>query len=174
MINYIFRNSFWTIKKRPKITVPYTLLDLIVEIAGLVAILFMWIVLIVTYSKLPDSIPMNYDISGQINKYGGKSNIIILVAITTVVFIGMTILSRFPRVFNYPVIITENNAFLQYRNMARMIRCLKLAIILVFGYFVIHTVFYTGENIGIFVMPLALAIVFIPTIYFIVKSFMYR
>jgi len=174
MIHYIFRNSWRAIRKRPKIKTGLTIFDLIVEIAGLVALLAMWIVLMVTYSGLPDIIPIHYNGLGQADNFGGKSNILILSVIATVIFVVMTILGMFPRVFNYPVKITENNAFLQYRNASRMVRCLKLAIVLVFGYLVLHTALNTGDNIGIWFMPVVLAIIFIPMIYYVAKSFIYR
>ena len=174
MIQYIFRNSWWAKRKRSKITIRFTLFDLILEISGLVAVLAMWIFLIATYSGLPDMIPTHYNGSGQVDNFGGKSSILMLPVIATAVYAGMTILCRFPHVFNYPVIITENNAFFQYGNMVRMFRCLKLVLVLIFGYLIFHTALNTGRGIGIWFTPVLLAVIFIPVIYFMAKSFMYR
>ena len=179
MTHFIFRNSWWAIRKRPKIKIGITLFDLIIEIAGLVALLTLWIVLMVNYSGLPDAIPLHFNGAGQVDHFGGKNSIFILPVIATVLFAGMTILSRFPHVINYPVRITEKNAFLQYRNMARMVRCLTLTIILFFGSLVFHLILYSGENaegqgLGIWFIPVSLAIIIIPVIYFMVKSFIYR
>ena len=176
MNHFLFRNSWWSKRKRPRINIGVTLFDFIIEITGLVAVLAIWGSLAVTYSGLPDAIPIHYNM-GQVDKPGGKNSIFILPALATVLFVGMKILCRFPHRFNYPVKITENNAFLQYRNMAKMIRCLTLAIILVFGYIFFHTVLNTGENtagIVIWFLPVTLATIFIPITYFMVKSFMYR
>jgi uncharacterized membrane protein len=174
MIRFIFRNSWWAKRKRPKIRIWLTLFDLIIEIAGLVAVLAIWILLLATYSRLPDVIPIHFNSLGQVDNFGEKSEIFMIPAIATVLFVGMTILSRFPHVFNYPVKITENNAFMQYRNAARMIRCLNLSIVLVFEYIVLHTVLNTGKSIGIWFAPFSLALIFVPVIYFMVKSFIYR
>ena len=154
-----------------------TIFDLIIEIAGLAAVLAIWISMALTYSGLPDSIPVHYNGLGQVDRFGEKNSIFILPVLATVLFAGMTLLSRFPRVLNYPVQITENNAFFQYRNMARMVRCLTLATVLIVGCMFLHSVLHTGENaggIGIWFLPAVLAIVFIPIIYFMVRSFMYR
>ena len=177
MNHFIFRNSWWSKRERPKIKVGLTLFDLIIEIAGIVAVLAIWISVSITYSGLSDIIPLHYNGLGQVDRFGEKSSIFILPVLATVLFVGMTILSRFPHVSNYLVRITENNAFFQYRNMARMVRCLMLAIVLVFGYLVFHTILNTGENaggIGIWFLPVTLVIIFIPVIYFMVKSFIYR
>jgi len=173
MNNFLFRNSWWAIRKRPKIKIGFTLFDLIVEIVGVIAVLAMWIILIVTYSGLPDVIPIHYNASGQADHFGGKNSIFILPVVATVVFAGMTILSRFPHVLNYPVKITENNASFQYSNMLRMLRFLKLAIVLLFGYLVLHTA-QSADGIGGWFMPVILGVIFVPTIYFLVKSFIYR
>jgi hypothetical protein len=176
-MNYIFRNSWWNKRKRPKIKIWLTLFDLIVEIAGFVAVLAMWILLLTTYSTLPDLIPIHFNGIGEVNHFGEKNSIFMLPVIATVLYAVITILSRFPHILNYPVKITENNASFQYRNMLRMIRIVKLMIVLIFGYLLLHTILNTGENtqgLGIWFMPVSLAIVFIPVIYFMVKSFMYR
>ena len=173
-MNYLLRNAWWNKRKRPKIKIRFTLFDLFIEIAGLVAVLAMWILLIATYSGLPDVIPTHYNGSGQVDNFGGKSSIFMLPVIATAVYAGMTVLCRFPHVFNYPVKITGNNAFLQYGNMARMVRCLKLVLVLIFGYLIFHTALNTGRGIGIWFTPVLLAVIFIPVIYFMAKSFMYR
>jgi len=174
MIQFIFRNTWWVKRKRPKIKIWLTVFDLVIEIAGLVAVLAMWILVIATYSGLPDVIPTHYNGLGQADHFSGKSGIWMLPVIATAVYAGMTILNMFPRVFNYPVKITEDNAFFQYRNMARMVRCLKLVLVLIFGYFVLHTALNTNNDFDIWFTPLLLAMIFIPVIYFMVKSFMYR
>ena len=177
MSHFIFRNSWWSKRKRPRINIGITVFDLIIEIAGLVAVLAIWILLVVTYSRIPDTIPLHYNELGQIDRFGGKSSIFILPVLATALFVGMNILCRLPHLFNYPVKITENNAFFQYRNMARMVRCLTLAVILIFGYIFLHTVLNTGENadgLGIWFLPVTVAMIFIPAIYFMVKSYIYR
>jgi len=177
MIDFIFRNSWWAIRKRPKIKIGLTLFDLIIEIAGFVAILAIWILLMVTYSGLPDVIPINLDHLGQVRSLEAKSSIFKMPIIATASFVVLTILSRFPRVFNYPVKITENNAFFQYSNMAKMIRCLNLAIVLIFGFTVFYTVLYVDGSGGVWFMPLMLVIglsPLIPVIYFWTRSFKYR
>jgi len=151
--------------------------DIIIEIAGLVAVLATWILLIAVYTRLPDVIPVHYNGLGQADAFGKKSEIFTLPVIATIVFAGMTVLSRFPHVFNYPVIITENNVSFQYGNMARMLRCLKLSLVLVFGSLVLQTVRNAegnAEGLGVWFLPFVLAILIIPVLFFMIKSYMYR
>ena len=176
-MSFILWNSWWSIRNRPRIKIWLTIFDIVIEIVGIVAVLALWILMAATYSKLPDVIPTHYNAQGQADGFGGKSSILMLPVIATILYAGMTVLSRFPHIFNYPVKITESNASFQYRNMTRMIRCLKLGLVLVFGCIVFQTIRNatgTTEGLGIWFLPFILAIIVIPVIYFTVKSFMYR
>ena len=177
VINYIFRNSWWLKSKRPKVKTRFKIFDLIMEIAGVAAVISLWIFLMTSYSNLPDVIPFNFNTAGQADGFDNKSKIFILPVIATALFVVMTILSRFPHFFNYPVKITENNAQFQYENMTRMLRLVKLSLVLVFGCIVFQTIrTATGnaDGLGVWLLPTTLAIIFIPVIYFAVKSFIYR
>jgi len=94
--------------------------------------------------------------------------------IATVLFVGLTFLNKFPHIFNYPTNITPHNALRQYTNATRMIRYLKLVIVVIFGLIAFKTIQNgNGEanGLGIWVLPLTLGLIFIPLIYFVIKSF---
>jgi uncharacterized membrane protein len=161
---------------RPKLRIPLTIFDLIMEIAGVVALIALWIIIIVPYSKLPDTIPTHFNSAGEANDFGSKNFIFILPVIATVTYIGFTILNRFPWLFNLPVEVTEHNAFMQYRNATRMVRSLKLILVLVFGFTAFHMIQSASGNAVSFggFTVIILAAVIIPVIYYIVKSFIYK
>ena len=164
-------------KNRPKMRIGWTMFDLIIEITGLIAVLSMWLIVLLIYFKLPEIIPTHYDITGAVDGFGNKTFILLLAAITTIIFAGMTVLNRFPHVFNYIVKITENNAFVQYMLACRMIRCLKFAIVLLFDLLVIQTIRIAEGKVDSFsawFIYLALGVIFLIVIYFMVKSFIYR
>lgn len=159
---------------RPKIKLELITTDKIVEIAGWVLIVAFWTLTITTYSNLPDTIPIHYNGAGQADGFGGKSSILILPVIATVLYIGMTILNKFPHVFNYPTNITQDNALRQYTNATRMIRYLKLNIVFIFGIIAFKTIQNANgeaDGLGSWFLPLILGLTFIPLIYFIIKSF---
>ncbi|MCO5259237.1 MAG: DUF1648 domain-containing protein [Crocinitomicaceae bacterium] len=118
---------------QPKIKVPLTLMDKLLEMAIIVALITLWIVLITNYSSLPDTIPVHYTIKGEVDGYGSKSTLIVLQIVSTVMTIGLTLLNRFPHIFNYPFQITEQNAVVQYRLATRFMRFLTLILVLIFG-----------------------------------------
>ena len=164
-------------KNRPKIKIGLTMFDLIVEIAGLVAVLAMWILIFAFYFKLPEIIPVHYDAAGAVNGLGKKSFILILAAIATIIFAGMTVLNWFPHRFSYMVKITETNAFTQYTLACRMVRCLKLAIIFICNFVIIQTIRIAegkADSLPVWFIYVSIGLIFLITIYFIIKSFIYK
>ncbi|MFM7328678.1 MAG: hypothetical protein ACKO3B_08090, partial [Bacteroidota bacterium] len=89
-------------------------------------------------------------------------------------FICLTILNNYPHVFNYPVSINTQNAYAQYKSATTMIRFLKLSLILVFLILFNYTIkTATGEidELGLWFLPLSLALIFIPLLVYIIVSF---
>jgi hypothetical protein len=111
---------------------------------------------------------------GQADGFGGKGNILTLPFIATTLFAGLTILNKFPHVFNYPINITADNALKQYTNAVRLIRYLKFIIVIIFGLIALQTIRNANgqtSGLGVWFLPLILGLIFIPLIYFVIKSF---
>jgi len=159
--------------ERPKLKLELTTFDKTLEILGWTSILATWVLTITNYTTLPDTIPIHYNAAGQADGFGRKATILTLPLIATVLFVGMTILNKFPYIFNYPTNITQDNALRQYTNATRMIRYLKLIIVIIFGLIAFKTIQNTNgqaDGLGIWFLPLTLGLIFIPLIYFVVKS----
>lgn len=158
---------------RPKIRLELNRADKVVEITGWVTLISIWILVTLNYSDLPDIIPIHYNVEGIADRFGDKANILILPLIATTFFIGLTILNKFPHIFNYPTTITENNASRQYGNATRMIRYLKLMLAVVLGLIAFKTIQNAGgqtDGLGIWFLPFMLSVIFVPLAYFIIKS----
>jgi uncharacterized membrane protein len=161
-------------EERLGIKLELTTTDKTVEVIGWIALLIIWVLTITSYSNLPDTIPTHYNGAGQVDGFGGKGNILTLPLLATVLFIGLTILNKFPHIFNYPTNITEENAFRQYTNATRMIRYLKCIIVVVFGLIAFKTIRSASgqsDGLGVWFLPLAIGLIFISLAYFVIKSF---
>ena len=94
--------------------------------------------------------------------------------ISTFLFIGLTVLNKFPHAFNYPTNISEKNAYRHYTNATRLIRYLKLIIVFIFGliaFKTIQTAEGKADGLGLWFLPLTMVLIFIPITYFTIKSF---
>ncbi|TKK69209.1 DUF1648 domain-containing protein [Ilyomonas limi] len=161
-------------ERRPKLKVKLTPMDKAIEFTGLFTLLFMWGLAIYYFFILPDTIPIHFDASGKPDGYGQKATIFILPFTALIIFIVMTLLNKYPYIFNYPVNITASNALKQYTYGTRIIRYLKTAIIVIFTIILLFTYLTaTGKSNGLsnWFLPSMLALLLIPTAYFIAKSY---
>ena len=159
--------------ERPKIKLIPTSVDKLVDLLGWIILLALWALTITHYSTLPDTIPTHFNAAGEADGFGSKASIIGLPFIATLLFIGLTVLNRYPHIFNYPSPVTQDNALRLYTLATRMLRYLKLVLLVVFGGIGFMTVQHaTGKaaGLGVWFLPLTLVLTFIPLIYFVVKS----
>ena len=160
-------------EERPKINVQLTTTDKLVEIIGWLLIGAIWVLTITNYSTLPNTIPTHFNGAGEADGFGSKASIIGLPFIATLLFIGLTVLNRHPHSFNYPSPVTQNNALRLYTLATRMLRYLKLVLVVVFGgieFMTIQNATGKAAGLGVWFLPLTLVLIFLPLIYFVVKS----
>lgn len=161
-------------EERKKIKLELSTADKALEIFAWITILAIWILTFIFFSNLPDTIPIHFNGTGQVDGYGSKANILTLPIVATIIFIGLTVLNKFPHIFNYPVAVRDDNAKMLYTYATRLLRFLKLSIVVIFGFIEFKTIQNAqgeADGIGVWFLPFAMLLVFIPLIYFIVKSF---
>src|ERR1700722_9506305 len=112
--------------ERPVIKIELTTADKMAEVIGVLVLVTFWAVTLFYYSKLPDTIPTHYNISGQADDHGSKTTILLLPVVGTILFLALTFVNRFPRSFNYPTPITAENAKSQYTTATRLLRYMKI------------------------------------------------
>ena len=163
-----------TSEERPKLKIQLSPMDQVLELLGWGVLLALWIWTGTIYSSLPDTIPTHFNAAGEADGFGRKVSIVGLPLIATLLYIGLTLLNRVPHIFNFPTPVTPDNALRQYTNATRMIRYLKLILVLVFAGISFQTIQQangTGEGLGLWFLPLTLVLIFMPLLYFVVKSF---
>ena len=159
--------------KRPRIKLQLNQTDKILEIVGWISVVGIWALPLINYSILPEIIPIHFNGAGKANGFGNKTHIFILPIISTLLFIGLTILNKRPHIFNYPSQITKENAVHQYTNATRMMRVLKLVIVLLFGLIIFKTIENVNGNadgLGTWFLPFTIGVFIILTLYFLIKS----
>ena len=104
------------------------------EVLALVALLALIGLLFYYYPRLPDSVPQHFNIKGEPDGWGGKGALVTMPIFGLILYVALTVLSRFPHVFNYPWAITEENARRQYLLSRRLVSAMKLTMVLMFAY----------------------------------------
>jgi len=109
---------------RPHIKIPLTTLDYLLEIVSLLVVL----ATIILYAAYWIFSPEEYSI---------KIVLLFTLPVTSVSMYAMlTILNKYPHIFNFPVNVTEENAFFLYKTATSMMRWIKMLCCLLFAYIV--------------------------------------
>ncbi|HEU5022188.1 MAG TPA: DUF1648 domain-containing protein [Bryobacteraceae bacterium] len=120
------------------------------------------------WNGLPAKIPTHFGIDGQPNGWGGPSGLLLLLGSTIVMFVLLTLAEKYQRLVNIPVKVDR-----EAPEVKRLIRSLAIVIkaVLSAGFFWI-----THVTIGIAMgnrtamgrvfLPLFLAAVFVPVVYY--------
>ncbi|PAF37907.1 hypothetical protein CHH58_06875 [Terribacillus saccharophilus] len=117
---------------RKKLNMPKTREEKIWDIIGVGGYLATVIFLIIIWKQLPEQVPLHMDLSGEVDDWAAKISILVLPAISIIMFILLHILEKFPHVYNYPKRLNDKNAAAFYRVNRKMLNKLKNLIILVF------------------------------------------
>lgn len=126
------------------------------------------------YADLPETIPTHFNAGGVPDAYGTKKTIFTLPIIASILFVGLSILNKFPHTFNYSVKITPENAAAQYANSMRMMRVLKFSmsfISLLISIQTIRTAIGEATGLGWWFMLVVLGLIVAPLVYFLNKSY---
>jgi hypothetical protein len=91
--------------------------------------------------------------------YGSRGSIWLLPIIGLFLYVGLTILNKYPFAFNYPTKVTNENVEKLYTLGTRSIRILKIIVILSFAFLTFNTINIALEKsteIGEFYIPILL------------------
>jgi len=141
-----------------------TKFDFFLEIVCLILLLAGWIFVLSIFSKLPAKIPTHFNLHDEIDAYGNRTFIFLFPILSLVFYLGFTFLQKIPHFYNYPVEITEENAFRQYRLSVQFIRIIKLILLIIFSVSVVEIYGISIEKIngfGIFYVLFIFASIFL-------------
>ena len=162
---------------RPKLKIELNRVDNILELLCLTLLILLWVGAIGFFSKLPDQIPSHYNTSGEPNDFSQKAFIFVPVMLATVINFGMTLLNKYPHIYNYSATVTLQNARQLYTAATKLIRVLKLAVVVIFSgiVFMTYKISLTkGEGLGTWFLPFALGLIISPTVFYLFKTFNLR
>lgn len=158
---------------RPKVRLQKNKLDLSLEFIGFTGLFLFWIYVCFIFTELPDIIPTHFNFKGEADDFGSKNTIFLLPLISSILFIGLTVLNRYPHIFNYLEEITSENAEKQYTFATRLIRFLKTIIVFVFFFIAYSTQHYSSnksENLGFLIWIILGLLMLGPVLYLIFTS----
>ena len=100
-------------------------LQIAYEVLAASGLLFHIVLIARVWASLPSTIPVHYGLSGQPDAWGGKIELLELPVVSILLYLGLTLLARYPDKLNYPWTITERNAEQQYRLAKSLVGAVK-------------------------------------------------
>lgn len=142
------------------------------EIVAVTLLVILWGVTIWAYFNLPQSIPVHFNFKGNADRFGSKGNLFTLAIIATIIYVGLTLLPRNLKQFNFPNTKTKENTAAQIAMAGNVFMYLKIIVLFIFLVLNLLTCFVSlklAEGIGGW-FYLLLAMLFIPTIVIVRKA----
>lgn len=158
--------------KRPIIKIKKTLPDYASDIAALLGIIFIIILLIMYWHKMPQIIPRHYNSDGKVDLFGNKMILLVLPILSLLFYLVFSLAERFPHLFYYPFNITAKTAEYYYRGAMKLLNCIKIEIIWIFAYFewkIIRMGLGLDKNVKLIYLPLFILIILVTYLIYFIK-----
>lgn len=141
--------------------------DVFVEIVCLILLIGVLIYLFINWNNIPDEISGHYNAMGEIDRMGSKGELLVTPIIAWLMYLGMTVIERFPQIWNTGVTVTEENKERVYRILKNMLGTVKLIVVSVFVYLTINSA--QAISLAVWFLPVFLILMFGSIIFFIIK-----
>lgn len=143
--------------------------NIAVEIICLALLIGVLIYLLISWNSIPDKIPGHYNAMGEIDRMGNKLELFVIPIISWILYLGITLLQKFPEAWNTGVKVTEENKERVYRVLFDMISTVKLIMVAVFVYLTINSA--RAISLSVWFLPVFLILMFGSIVLFIIKLF---
>lgn len=132
--------------------------DRILDILGWILLIGTLAYLILGWSSFPDQIPMHYNGAGEIDRWGGKGEIIVIEVVMWILYLGIGLVEKYPQIWNTGVEVTPQNREKVYRILKYMLKTLKTLTALIFAYLIVNSL--QGTPLPGWFTPVTLILVF--------------
>lgn len=146
-----------------------TRIDWLIEIICLLLLGGITLYLILNYSSMPDKIAMHFNIAGEIDRWGNKTEIVFIPIVSWLLYGFITLMEQFPKAWNTGVQVTEENADRVYRVLKSMVKTTKLFVVIVFFYITICSI--KAQSMSLWVTLIELIVIFGNVIFWTIRLF---
>jgi hypothetical protein len=116
---------------RPKLSLPLTPRECLVEAVGAVLIATLVIMAGIELARLPEPVPLDFDANGSADAWGTRSVLALVPGVALIVYVGLSALQLFPESYHYRMVVTEANAAALYRKRRWLVRGAKVVLTLI-------------------------------------------
>ncbi|MBH0164282.1 DUF1648 domain-containing protein [Fictibacillus sp. 7GRE50] len=161
---------------RPKLNIQRTWFENFLDIASITLLVIGTVSLISQWAAIPNTVPTHFNAAGEPDGWGSKNNLWILIVMGAVTWLLLTVLEKFPHIYNY-FNLTEENVERQYKNARMMINVMKNEILIFFVYMTwacAEVANGTSEGLSVWVLPIFIIGITGSIAFFIVRSIKWK
>lgn len=149
------------------IKLKYTKLQIVLEIIGLLILIGTIAFVCIRWNQLPPQIPEHYNAMGKIDRWGSKSEIVIMPIIGVFIYVLITVISFFPEIWNLPVQVTDENKETVHSRARSLLILTKVEMLGIFFYIIFYMAI--TQPLPMAFLPVSLIILFCTIIFFILR-----
>jgi uncharacterized membrane protein len=152
----------------------YTRSTIILEVISILSLLTFFIFTYFTWPSVPQRIPDHFGWSGTPNSWGSKGMLPTMLYVTIIIFILLSIISRFPRLINFPIPNNEDNSKSHLQLRFSLILWIKAELVLFTTYIGIQgmrVALSQSEGLGSYLIITLLAVLFSTSAIFIYQAY---
>jgi uncharacterized membrane protein len=163
--------------EQPRLEIPRTRLEINLEILAAAIVIFLAIYLAAVWSSIPERIPTHFGFSGQPDSWGSKYSLLLLIGVAAVLYLTLTVLQRFPHIYNYAFALTDANRRQQYLLARQLMTAMKAELAGVFTFIIYRTIQVAlgqADNLTAYFLPVFLVLIFGTIIVYFVRAYRAR
>lgn len=142
-------------------------LDILETVVSLSCLVGVAVYLILFWHTFPEQIPGHYNAAGEVDRWGDKSELIVLPIVSWVLYGLITLIERFPQAWNTGVRVTSENRTAVYRLLKSLIAVVKMSMLLMFASLTVIS--SLSLSLPVWYMLAFLVVLFGAIAYFIVR-----
>ncbi|MGE5531760.1 MAG: DUF1648 domain-containing protein [Bacteroidota bacterium] len=127
-------------------------LDRVLEALSTAGVFASIALLVAVWNRLPERVPTHFGMSGAPDAWGSRTSLLLFVIAPLTIHVGLTVLSRLPWVYNYPVKVSEENVERLYtlgRRFMEWLRTEMVWMLVLVGWLTIRVALRQAEGVGL-------------------------
>ena len=144
----------------------YTKFQVALEIVGLLLMIGLIVFVCIRWNQLPGQIPGHYNVMGEVDRWGSKSEIIVLPIMSALLYTFLTVMCFLPQAWGVPVKITDLNREAVYSCTRSLLIFIKIEILGIFFYLTYYMA--TALSLPAYFIPVILLVLIGTAIYFVI------
>jgi uncharacterized membrane protein len=151
-----------------KVKLKHTKLQLFLEVISILILSAMFAILYFNWGNIPEKIPGHYNALGEIDRWGNKSELLLLPITSSILYLLLTVVSCFPSIWNVPTQTTDKNRTFVYSNLLTMMILLKASVLIIFFFLNYNSM--QAKALPVYFLPVFMIVIFAIIIFFTVRT----